>query len=138
MKKSFISSSVASRPDYSITEREILTLKARINRDAPGVWDDVETLFDHYTEPLITEEQSEKGLAWLLNQWKTPAGRVRKNNPFGERETEIISNFSYFTLEEFANVGRHFNYFVPVYCCYDKFGNSFSYYVNGGRFVLSR
>ena len=72
-----------------LTEREILLLKARLNRG-----EDVDLSAIYSSDGFaITEEQTKKGYDWLMNQWKTPRGVERKNNPFGFREEDILDNF---------------------------------------------
>jgi hypothetical protein len=113
-----------------ITERQIITIKSRANRGA-DVWE----IFNN-GNLRITQEQTKKGLSWLLNQWKTPRGIERKNNPFGYREQEIINNFDRFALVDFYNVGRYFPFFVPVYRVISRSGSSFEYYYNAGRISI--
>ena len=75
--------------------------------------------------PRIAAAQSAKGLAWLRNIHKTPKGTVRKSSPFTALDTEVMDNFSHFTLQ-----GFHWctNYFcTPVYRVHDQGGNWFDY-----------
>lgn len=111
-----------------ITEREIITMKSRLNRGKSEVLD----IFNNgYLN--ITPEQSEKGLKWLLNQWKTPRGKERKNNPFGDREQEIIEDFERFELVDLIDNGNaYFPAFLPVYRVIDRIGNHFDYFVSLG------
>ena len=94
-----------------ITEQEINLLKRRANtgdKDAANFWPCVD----------CTQEQSAKGFAWLKNLYKTPAGKERKNNPFGYREMDIIDNYAgdNFTFRGFYDAGRYgFHNYVPVY-----------------------
>lgn len=74
----------------AITEREVLLLKKRANNGDneaanfyPGCDIEIE----------VTEEQSAKGYKWLMNLYKTPTGKERKNNPFGYREMNILDNY---------------------------------------------
>ena len=60
-----------------ITERQINLLKNRANR---GEFIDFYDL--QYTH--ITPEHTEKGIKYLLNLYKTPTGKIRKNNPFSD------------------------------------------------------
>lgn len=73
-----------------ITEREVLLLKKRANNgdnEAANFYPGCDT------EIEVTEEQSAKGFAWLMNLYKTPTGKERKNNPFGYREMNILDNY---------------------------------------------
>jgi hypothetical protein len=88
----------------------------------------------------LTPEQTAKGLAWLMNEWKTPTGKERVNNPFGYRETAILEDFKEFKLIGFYDCSRYGAIFVPILYsskCYTplyrviaKEGNSFEYYYN--------
>ena len=69
----------------------------------------------------ITPEQTEKGKAWLLDQWKTPRGVERKNNPFGYREEEALEFFDRFTFDGFYDAGNvHHSWFTPIYTVHGK------------------
>lgn len=109
-----------------LTEREIQTIKNRVNNKA------VEVSFDK--EYLLTPEQNQKGYDWIYNQYKTPRGIERKNNPFGYREQAVIDNFSHFTWSDIYDTGNSYHsWYAPVWTMYAKDGNSFSYYVSGGE-----
>ena len=130
MKKSIFKSVKANKG--FISERDILTLKARLNKGGEN-WTEWEQITELFEEPKITPEQSKKGLDWLLNKLQTPTGRERKNNPFGYFEEQIIRNFEGFTLCDFMNIGCFMPFFVPVYTIYGNGGDHFSYYVQGGE-----
>lgn len=115
-----------------ILENEIITLKSRLSR---GVEQDADLTYN-YAPVAISPEQTEKGLSWLLNQWKTPAGKERKNNPFGYREQDILDNFDRFALVDFYDAGRFCSFFVPVYRVISRSGASFEYYYNGGQIQI--
>lgn len=110
-----------------ITEREIITLKSRMNRgDYSGL-----DIFDR-GQVSITPEQTTKGLAWLLNQWRGKSGRERKNNPFGLREQNAIDTFERFELVDFIDGGNcYVSFYLPIYRVIGS-GASFDYYVSGG------
>jgi hypothetical protein len=79
--------------------------------------------------PVITPEQSAKGLAWLLSKWKTPTGRERKTNPFTEGQQAILENFRRFRLIGFENISQAMMaLYVPIYRVESLAGNSFDYY----------
>lgn len=98
-----------------ITEREVLLLKRRANNGDdeaanfyPGCGAEIE----------VTEEQSAKGFAWLMDLYKTPTGKERKNNPFGYREMNILDNYKgeRFQFVGFHNEGyRWHDYYFPIY-----------------------
>ena len=82
----------------------------------------------------LCSDQVQKGLDWLLDQWKTPNKKERKNNPFGYREQEILENFDTIQLRSYYDAGNAYrSYFVPLYCVVSKSGNTFEYYVSGGE-----
>jgi hypothetical protein len=116
-----------------LSEREVLLLKRRLNH-GQIVHDDIPFPEGGYKLSL---EQTEKGLDWLMNEWKTPMGRVRKNNPFGFRETDILEDFTEFRLVGFYNTAtsfqreQGFNYYQPIYKVLGFGGKmSFQYYVD--------
>lgn len=113
-----------------ITEREMLLLKKRANagEKEAAFWSD-ETI-------LITPEQTEKGIAWLKDQWKTPKDVERKNNPFGYREEEALETFQHFTFDGFYNAGNAYHdFYLPTYSVVGK-DSGFQYYVAGGVPVI--
>lgn len=106
-----------------VTEQQIKLLCRRMNNgeniDVSYIWDN---------QPELTPEQNKKGIDFLMNQYKTPTGAIRKNNPFGYREQEILENFKNFTLIGFYDAGRYGNkFFVPLYGCNSE-SNGFEYY----------
>lgn len=112
----------------TITEQELLLLKRRAS-SGDGYADTI-TGDD---EIELSPEQIEKGYAWLMNQWKSPAGKERKNNPFGYREQDVLEGQSltmYF--DQFYNPSRYSDFYVPVYTVSSSNG-SFQYYVNDGE-----
>lgn len=116
-----------------ILENEINLLKNRLNRGDSLVWD----LWDIDTPLMISQEQTEKGLNWLTNQWKTPTGKERKNNPLGYWEQDILSKFDHFEFTDFASCGNGWVcFYSPVYKVVDIYGDSFTYYVYGGQMVI--
>lgn len=109
-----------------ITEREILLLKRRANngdKDAANFYPGSEKVIE------VTDEQSEKGFKWLYNLYKTPAGKERKNNPFGYREMDILDNYNgeRFTFVGFYDdLNRFRSCYIPIYEL-----NGMEYYYNG-------
>lgn len=113
-----------------IQEREIISMRSLMNRNKEAAT----AIFEAWQgeELAITEDQADKGLTFLLDQWKSPSGKERKNNPFGYREQEILENFSHFTLNSLYNAGNSFvDNYLPLYHCHSKTGGSFEYYYNG-------
>ena len=114
-----------------ITEREILTIKSRLNR---GV--DCWQIFDN-GNLTITPEQTEKGFNWLWNLYKSPTGKIRKNNPFGNWEISALEDFAGFELVDFVDTGNGFvSWFVPVYRVKSHLSGEFDYYMENGQIVI--
>jgi hypothetical protein len=79
----------------------------------------------------LSPDQNEKGYNFLMNQWKTPRGIERKNNPFGYREQSALETFKHFELIGFYNAGNAYtNSYLPLYECIGE-ESSFEYYYNG-------
>lgn len=111
-----------------ILESEISCIKSRANR---GNFEDYEKLFADCYGVLISMEQTQKGLSFLLDLWKTPRGKERKNNPFGYREQSILDNFERFEFVGLYNASRGwYPFYLPVYRVIAKDGSSFEYYYN--------
>lgn len=84
----------------------------------------------------ITEEQTKKGLDWLKNQWKTPRGVERKNNPFRYREQDAIDTFVKFTFDGLYNAGNQYHdFYLPIYTVEGK-DTSFQYVVQMGKIMI--
>ena len=123
-----------------ITEREIITLKSRINRarfgrnsDKYDPWQDFNTMYDHFNGEIpISLEQTQKGLSWCMDQWKTARGIQRKHNPFGDREQSVLESFQRFFLVDFYAAGNYVPFFVPVYRTEGE-KNYFDYYAGIGK-----
>lgn len=99
-----------------MTEVEINSLKRLLGRwsntsAAPEELKELEDLMYDVIEAKegirITAEQTEKGIKWLRDQWKTPRGVERKHNPFGYREEDVLEHFTHFTFEGFYDNGRY-------------------------------
>lgn len=133
-----------------LTERDILNLKRLLNgwSRTSVTTEEKEDLNNLLWEQIdnegitLTPEQTEKGIKWLRDQWKTPRGIERKHNPFGYREEEILDNFSHFTFEGFYDDANyymsrdgHHNY-LPIYGVHGKLADdstsSFDYYMARG------
>lgn len=113
-----------------LTEKKINLICRRLNNGQVEM-SELEFNEDGYN---ITPEQTQKGLDWLLNQWKTPRGIERKNNPFGEREQKAIAEFAHFKLEYIFDAGNQFrSWYVPVWGVYSTDWATFEYYVKGGQ-----
>ena len=111
-----------------ITESEINLLKNRVNNGRAEL-----SQLDDLGGLAITEEQTAKGLKWLLNKWKTPRGKERKNNPFGYREENILEDFDHFYFSGLYDAGNYRPFFVPLHVVCAKDGRHFEYCVFGGE-----
>lgn len=111
-----------------ILESEISCIKSRANR---GNFEDYEKLFAESYGVQISPEQTAKGLSFLLNLWKTPRGKERKNNPFGYREQAILDDFKEFQFVDIYNASRGYcPFYLPVYRVIANDGSAFEYYYN--------
>lgn len=82
----------------------------------------------------LSAEQIEKGRAWLLDQWLTPTGNERKNNPYGYREQEAIEKLERITLKGYYDIGTYgHTFYVPLYDVYATDGYGFEYAVKNGQ-----
>jgi hypothetical protein len=109
-----------------VTENEINLLKNRLNK---GEVIDLSVIYNNEIE--ITSEQTEKGIAFLLNQWETPKGKERLNNPFGYREKETLETFERFYFVGFYDAGNSYiKQMLPIYLVCGK-ETTFEYYYNG-------
>lgn len=114
-----------------ISEKDLNLLKNRINHRLCE-YEDIEPLFLDYV--TLSDDQTAKGIKWLRNLYKTPAGKERKNNPFGAREISVLEGenikIDLCGLYDRGCYGRR-NY-TPNYCVYSENG-SFEYvpYCNG-------
>lgn len=115
-----------------LTENEIRLICKRANNEKTRK-DTLESLNQEEGKWRITLKQEQKGLNWLINEWRTPKGKERRSNPFGYREQKIINGFCYFTFDGLYNAGEYgFSWYVPIYSphCEDS---SFQYIVKGGK-----
>lgn len=110
-----------------MTEREMLTLKARSNKAQKDLLD-YDTLTPDGGIP-IAPEWSEKGIQWLRGLL-TSKGEPRKGQNLGFREIEIIKTAKpeEFRFNYFYDNGRGwYRNYVPVYSI-----GGMEYYVSGG------
>jgi hypothetical protein len=117
-----------------ITENQINLIKRRLNsgKDDSELDDLVEYIIDN--SPKLSNEQNKKGYEFLMNLWKSPTGKERKNSPFGYREQSVLENFEYFELAGFYTIYGIGS--IPVYNVIGKssntsFSGSFKYYYDG-------
>jgi hypothetical protein len=130
-----------------LTENEVNLLKRRLNHSSGAMTyhpiEISEIPFPDNGEGFkLSSEQTEKGLTWLKDQWKTPRGIERVNNPFGFREENIIENFKEFRLIDFYNSANYYQNqicirsYIPLYRVVAKDGAAFEYYFNGGKISI--
>ena len=120
-----------------ISEREVLLLKNRMNR---GKEVDLSPLDD--IDVFVTDEQAEKGLAYLRKHFLTTKNKKRKNCSWSDYELraigyqgegeplEKLNPHHLFTFEGYMNIniGRVFPYYSPIYGI-----GAISYYMEGGE-----
>jgi len=112
-----------------IEEGQLISLKSFLNKNKENRTLIFEAMQDKNL--TLSAAQNQKGFDFLMNQWKTPTGKERLNNPFGYREQAILENFSHFELKDWYNAGNAYHdFYLPLYEC---IGNetSFEYYYNG-------
>ncbi len=114
-----------------ISEKDLNLLKNRINHRLCE-YEDIEPLFLDYVS--LSDDQTAKGVKWLRNLYKTPAGKEKKNNPFGAREIDVLESENIkIDFCGLYDAGRYgFTNYMPEYCVYSENG-SFNYvpYCNG-------
>lgn len=115
----------------TLSENEVLLIKRRLNDGKINL----DQVFSKQESFKLTPEQTTKGKNFLMDLWKTPAGKERKNNPFGDREQAVLDNFSYFELAGFHNninstqAQMGINNYLPVYrVISNNNGSAFEYY----------
>jgi hypothetical protein len=113
-----------------IEEREIISMRSFMGKSK----ENAQLIFSHFPENgmSISDDQARKGYDFLMNQWKTPTGADRKNNPFGYREQNVLENYSHIILKSLYNAGNcYHDYYLPLYEVVAKDGSAFEYYYNG-------
>lgn len=107
-----------------ITEREINLIKRRMNRGASnGMYRILRK-----GALQITPEQTQKGIAWLMNLYQTPKGAIRKNNPFSKKQAEVLKAFRKFEFIGFIDCGTWVcSRYYPAYRVWPKHGKYFDY-----------
>lgn len=118
-----------------ISEREVLLLKNRMNRGK-----EVDLLPLDGIEVFVTDEQAEKGLAYLRKHFLTTKNKKRKNCKWGDYELraigykgegeplEELNPHHLFTFQGYMNIGRFFPCYSPIYEI-----NGISYYMECGE-----
>lgn len=114
-------------------EQDIVSFRAFLRRnDRPEICDMILQTFNSNIEKLpgkLTPEQQAKGFEWLVRTQIKNDGTLRKNAFIGQRELDIINNFSHFEFIGLRDI-NYFSpmpYFVPVYRCHGKENSFFDY-----------
>ena len=115
-----------------MSEQDIISLRSQLNGRTNGSMTDEQrdNLISAigYEKPRVSDEQSRKGIDWLRKQWHTPTGKVRKNNPFGDYEQDVLDNFSHFEFVDLYDAATPmatsigFHSYLPVYRVISKTG----------------
>lgn len=123
-----------------LTEREVLLLKNRLNGVNRAEFKPSEIPFPEDGGGFnLTPQQVEKGRYWLVNQWRTPRGKLRKNNPFGYREQHVLENFETIRLVQFVDKANYYQNQIGMRCYQPYYrviatdGSTFEYLVWGGE-----
>ncbi len=118
----------------TLGDSDIVAFKSHLNNSRQNstlTKSEESDLFDLINEkkPIITTEQTKKGLTWLKNLWETPLGKERKNNPFSQYEQEVLETFQQFRLVDFRDESTNYHRpdYRPVYRVEGKKG-SFDYF----------
>lgn len=113
----------------SIEYKNVLLVKRRLNAGT-----DTEILNEQI---YIDLSDGDDGIKYLRNLHKSPTGKIRKNNPFGNRETEILENFTHFALSGFMNQGnRYHDYYTPIWEVNASDGDTFEYIQENGTIKI--
>jgi hypothetical protein len=131
-----------------LTENEINLMRRRLNQDGGGSnYAKLNVSEISFPEGgfAISDEQTDKGIEWLINQWKGKTGRELPSNPFGYREQEIIEYFDCmgmrlgeFRLIQFKNVkDSNYPFYIPVYRVKVKSHGFFDYYYYAGKIHIT-
>jgi hypothetical protein len=88
---------------------------------------------------IVDKDLEKQGYDWLMDKWKTPKGKERKNNPFGNREQSVLEKFSHFELSEFRDSATPYaqqvniHSYQPIWRVVSSNGNGFEYYMENGE-----
>lgn len=116
----------------TISEQEISLIKERLNS---GVY--TAENVNEIDNKRLTSEQNEKGYKYMYGLYKSPTGKERINNPYGEREQEVLNNYSHFELVSWSDEGNQFyKSYTPIYLVVAKDGSSFEYIMTGGKIKI--
>lgn len=130
-----------ARTREHICKDEINLIKLRSSRYGINLWDEYCRKHPSFKGELpITEDQNDFGKRYLHNLAYTPLGEKRKNNPFGNRELDIIldkhSNFTFNGLSDRGNCSE-WKSFTPHWRLYSGNGkNYFGYYMYLSEIVI--
>ena len=128
---------IKKNPDYlysrtSWSESELKIVQRRINDKKITVSElfKKNKQLDDGSGIVLSDDQQQKGLKWLHNQWQTKTGKTRTNNPFGYREQEVLNKQSEIRVKDFYS--ERGNWYSPLYEVSSS-GGSFEYVVVGGE-----
>lgn len=127
-----------------ISESDLIAMRSFLSSDKPtrdernDIISAVANANDGYGLKL-TKEQQKKGIDWLISQYKTPAGKLKANSPFGYREVHILENVDEIMLKDLydSSMFGMRPYYLPLFEVSTKKGESFDYYVNGGKINIT-
>ena len=114
-----------------ITEKQILLLKNRLNRNKENE-QEISDLTADIMPIKLTEEQTAKGREWLLRKNLKNNGAFRKNATLSEYEISVLKDTQTAAyLSDFCDFGNRYANNVPIYR-YENENDAFDYYVQGG------
>jgi len=114
-----------------ITEKQILLLKNRLNRNKENE-QEISDLTADIMPIKLTEEQTAKGREWLLRKNLKNNGAFRKNATLSEYEISVLKDTQTAAyLSDFCDFGNRYANNVPIYR-YENENDAFEYYVQFG------
>lgn len=116
-----------------ISESELTSLKTHVNSSKPAYAVKQEILDLVYNGINLSKEQQQKGIDWLIKQYKTPTGKLKETHPYGTREISILENWKEVYLSGLENLSLFGTNYQPVFAVKDKYNNRFEYSLSGGK-----
>lgn len=123
-----------------ISENDLNALRSFLNNKNPTS-EEKSKIFDliynggDYIE--LDKQHQQKGIDWLVKQYKTPKGKLKENSPFGTREVFILENVREIRLRDLYDAGNMFSkFYIPLYeVCGGE--SCFEYHTAGGKINIT-
>lgn len=129
MKLTLEEKSLQTLAKGSLSRKDLVAITNRINHCRHG-WIDV------CGTVTLDTAHVEQGYKWLMNLYRSPTGKIRKNNPFDEHQIQALESFKTIELVGFHAVRYLFEVCVFYAPLYRVCPNSFDYYVQCGGLRL--